>query len=121
MKKFLLTIFLILILPVQVSAQTDDDEEFSLKDALAQIKTTKKDPPLSIEARLNEKEIIFRYKNFFVDYNYIDKDKNLNYINLKVNNEIISMLGSGLEWSYGLTGVVWKDDGNKFARADVGA
>lgn len=116
MKKFLFTLLMaILILPVQVSAQTDDAEEFSLKDALAQIKTKKKELPLSIEARLNEKEIIFRYKKFFVDYNHIDKDKNLNYINLKVNNEIISMMGSGLEWSYGLTGVSWKDGGNKFA------
>lgn len=114
MKKFLLTIFLILILPVQVAAQSEDGEEFSLKEALAQIKTTKKEPPLSIEARLNEQEIIFRYKNFFVDYNHIDRDKNLNYINLKVNNEIISMLGSGIEWSYGLTGVGWKDGDNKF-------
>lgn len=116
MKKFLFTLLMaILILPVQVSAQTDDAEEFSLKDALAQIKTKKKELPLSIEARLNEKEIIFRYKKFFVDYNHIDKDKNLNYINLKVNNEIISMMGSGLEWSYGLTGVSWKDGENKFA------
>jgi len=116
MKKFLFTLLMaILILPVQVSAQTDDAEEFSLKDALAQIKTKKKELPLSIEARLNEKEIIFRYKKFFVDYNHIDKDKNLNYINLKVNNEIISMMGSGLEWSYGLTGVSWKDGDKKFA------
>lgn len=115
MKKFLFTLLMaILILPVQVSAQTDDAEEFSLKDALAQIKTKKKELPLSIEARLNEKEIIFRYKKFFVDYNHIDKDKNLNYINLKVNNEIISMMGSGLEWSYGLTGVSWKDGDKKF-------
>lgn len=115
MKKFLFTLLMaILILPVQVSAQTDDAEEFSLKDALAQIKTKKKELPLSIEARLNEKEIIFRYKKFFVDYNHINKDKNLNYINLKVNNEIISMMGSGLEWSYGLTGVSWKDGDKKF-------
>lgn len=115
MKKFLFTLLMaILILPMQVSAQTDDEEEFSLKEALAQIKTTKKELPLSIEARLSEKEIIFRYKKFFVDYNYIDKDKNLNYINLKVNNEIISIMGSGLEWSYGLTGVSWKDGDKKF-------
>ena len=101
MKKILLTIFLtILILPSQVFAQAEDDEEeFSLKEALEQIKTTKKDLPLSIEARLNEKEIILRYKNFFVDYNYLDREKNLNYVNLKMNNEIFSMLGSGIDWS----------------------
>ena len=114
MKKFLLILFLIVIFPVQVSAQDEDDEEFSLKDAISQIKTTKKELPLSIEARLSEKEIIFRYKNFFVDYDHIGRDKNLNYINLKVNNEIISMLGSGIEWSYGLSGVCWNDSTSKF-------
>lgn len=116
LKKFLLIMTLTLfILPSQVSAQTEDEEEgFVLKDALAQIKTTKKEPPLSIEARLNEKEVIFRYKRFFVDYNYIDKDKNLNYINLKVNNEIFAMLGSGINWSYGLTGIAWEDSKNNF-------
>ena len=116
MKKILLTIFLtILILPSQVFAQDEDDgEEFSLKEALEQIKTTKKNLPLSIEARLNEKEVILRYKNFFVDYNYLDREKNLNYVNLKMNNEIFSMLGSGIDWSYGLTGIAWSDDTDKF-------
>ena len=116
MKKFLLTIFLtILILPANVFAQAEDDEdEFSLKEALESIKTTKKEPPLSIEARLNEKEIIFRYKRFSVDYNHIDKQKNLNYIKLNVSNEIISMLGSGVNWNYGLTGIHWNDTENNF-------
>ncbi len=115
LKNFLLIMLLTLFVPSQVFAQNEDGEEdFVLKDALAQIKTTKKEPPLSLEARLTEKEIIFRYKKFFVDYNYIDRDKNLNYVNLKVNNEIFSMLGSGINWSYGLTGVSWKDDGNNF-------
>lgn len=116
MKKFLLLLVVaILILPSEVFAQDEDDEEeFSLKEALAQIKTTKKEPPLSLEARLGEKEIIFRYKRFFLDYNYIDNQKNLNYIKLNVNNEIFSMMGSGVDWSYGLTGVYWRDTGDKF-------
>ena len=116
MKKFLLLLILaILILPSNVFAQPEDDEEeFSLKEALAQIKTKKKEPPLSLEARLNEKEVIFRYKRFFVDYNYIDAEKNLNYIKLNVNNEIISMMGSGVDWSYGLTGIYWNDTSGKF-------
>lgn len=116
MKKFLLLLILaILILPSNVFAQPEEDEEeFSLKDALAQIKTKKKEPPLSLEARLNEKEVIFRYKRFFVDYNYIDAEKNLNYIKLNVNNEIISMMGSGVDWSYGLTGIYWNDTSGKF-------
>lgn len=116
LKKFLIMITLtLLILPSQVSAQSEDaEEDFVLKDALAQIKTTKKEPKFSIETRLNEKEVIFRYKRFFADYSYIDRDKNLNYINLKVNNEIFSMLGSGINWSYGLTGIYWKDSNDNF-------
>lgn len=116
LKKFLLITFLaILIFPSNVFAQEEDDEEeFSLKEALAQIKTTKKELPLSLETRLNEKEVIFRYKKFFVDYNYIDKDKNLNYIKLKVDNEIISIMGSGVNWSYGLSGIYWNDSKNHF-------
>ncbi len=115
MKNFL-RIFLLtfLILPSNVFAQVEDDEEpFYLKDALAQLK--KKEPPLSLEARLNENEIIFRYKRFFVDYNRVDSQKNLNFIKMNVNNEIFSLMGTGLNWSYGVTGITWKDsDENNF-------
>lgn len=118
MKKFLqifLLTALILNAAVADAAAESENVDFPLKDALAQIKTNKKVLPVSIEARLNEPEIIFRYKRFFIDYNYIDSQKNLNYINLKVNNEIISMMGSGVDWSYGVAGVTWKDsDENNF-------
>ena len=117
MKKFLMILLLILVFPSNVLAQPeteDNDEDFSLKEALEKIETTKKEPPFSIEARLKEREIIFRYKNFFVDYNHIDRGKNLNYINLKMNNKIFSMLGSGINWSCGLTGIGWNDSTAKF-------
>ena len=117
MKKFLMILLLILVFPSNVLAQPeteDNDEDFSLKEALEKIETTKKEPPFSIEARLKEREIIFRYKNFFVDYNHIDRGKNLNYINLKMNNKIFSMLGSGINWSCGLTGIGWNDSNAKF-------
>ena len=121
MKRFLLTLLIILILPVNVFAQDEDDaeEEFSLKEALEQIKTTKKEPPLSFEARLNENEIIFRYKKFFIDYNRVDSQKDLNYIKLNVNNEIISMLGSGVDWSYGVTGITWSDSEDNFVPVPI--
>ncbi|MBQ7704087.1 MAG: hypothetical protein IJT73_01460 [Selenomonadaceae bacterium] len=108
MKNFL-RIFLLtlLILPSNVFAQAEDEEPFYLKEALARLK--KKEPPLSVEARLNENEIIFRYKSFFVDYNRVDTQNNLDYIKLKVNNEIFSLMGTGIEWSYGVTGICWKD------------
>lgn len=113
MKKFLLILMTaILILPAEVLAQ--DDDEFSLKDALAQIKTTKKDLPYSVELRLGERELIFRYKNFSIDYNYLDKNKSLNYVKLNVRNEIFSMLGSGVDWNYGLSGVAWQEPNSKF-------
>lgn len=77
-------------------------------------------------------EIIFRYKNFSLDYLRMNKtgggdfpdgsplnfggqsyrgetsaENNLHYIKLNVDNEIISFLGTGATWSYGLTGVYW--------------
>ena len=110
LKIFLLTL---LILPSSVFAQAEENEEpFYLKEALARLK--KKEPPLSLEARLNENEIIFRYKKFFVDYNRVDSQHNLNYIKLNVNNKIISLMGTGIDWSCGVTGITWKDAGNNF-------
>ena len=115
MKKFFILLLMLLFIPTNVFAQDEDtEEEFSLKEALAQIKTTKKAPPLSLEARLNENEIIFRYKNFFIDYNRVDSQYRLNYIKLKVNNEIISMMGTGIDWNYGVTGITWQDSKNNF-------
>ena len=76
-------------------------------------------------------EIIFRYKNFSIDYLRMSKsgDKNLagknlnfggenfsgnisannklHYIKLNVENEIISLMGTGAFWSYGLTGIYY--------------
>ena len=109
-KIFLLTLLIFCTNAEKVFAQ--DEEPFYLKEALAQLK--KKEPPLSLEARLNENEIIFRYKRFFVDYNRVDSQHNLNYIKLNVNNKIISLMGTGLEWSYGVTGITWRDSENNF-------
>ncbi len=85
-----------------VSAQ---DDEFSLGEALKKI--NKKNLPRSVEARFDESELIFRYKKFSVDYsNY---DANFHYVKLNVDNEIISLLGTGLDWNYGVTGLAWKE------------
>ena len=77
-------------------------------------------------------EIIIRYKNFSVDYLRMTKkgDRNLSennlhidgknfsgnisaknnfqYIKLNVDNEIISLMGTGANWSYGVTGIYWR-------------
>ena len=76
-------------------------------------------------------EIIFRYKNFSVDYlrmnhhgggNFSDNNlnfggknfsdnvsakNNLHYIKLNVDNEIISLMGTGAFWTYGVTGIYY--------------
>ena len=80
----------------------------------------------------NAPELIFRYKRFTADYIHVHGTGNanlngnnlrfggvnfsgrvhsqsdVNYLKLSVNNPIISVLGSGVDWSYGLTGIHWK-------------
>lgn len=77
-------------------------------------------------------EFIVRYKNFSVDYLRMNKKgdanlsadtlqlgngnfsgnisakNNLHYIKLDVDNEIISLMGTGANWSYGVTGIYWR-------------
>ena len=78
-------------------------------------------------------EIIFRYKRFTADYltvhgsgsrNFsgsnvltfagnhyhgnVDTDSRLHYLKLQVTNPVVSFLGAGVDWSYGLSGVYWK-------------
>lgn len=78
-------------------------------------------------------ELIFRYKRFTADYftvhgtgdtnisgsNYltfegksysgnVHSKSDLHYLKLQVTNPIVNVLGSGVDWSYGLTGVYWK-------------
>ena len=80
----------------------------------------------------NAPELILRYKRFSLDYIHVHGTGNanlnngnlkfggvdfsgrvhsqsdLNYLKLTVTNPIISVLGSGVDWSYGLTGIHWK-------------
>ena len=78
-------------------------------------------------------EIIFRYKNFSIDWlrmnkhgggnfsaennltfggenfsNEVSAKNNLHYIKLSVDNEIISLMGTGAYWTYGLAGIYWR-------------
>ena len=80
----------------------------------------------------NAPELIFRYKRFTADYIHVHGTGNanlngdnlrfggvnfsgrvhsqsdLNYLKLTVSNPIFSVMGSGVDWSYGLTGMYWK-------------
>lgn len=90
---------------------------------------------------INDKaaEIIFRYKNFSIDYLQMQKSgggdfsannlnfggknfsetvsakNNLHYIKLNVDNEIISLMGTGANWSYGVTGIYWRGRAGNFS------
>lgn len=81
----------------------------------------------------NAPEAIFRYKRMTLDYINVHGDgdstfgagspltfggrnfygnthskSDLQYIKLNFTNPIVSVLGSGVDWSYGLTGVYWE-------------
>jgi len=69
----------------------------------------------SVEARYtsaNDKarEFVFRYKNFSVDYmqGRDFSEHNPHYLKLNADNEIISLMGTGATWSYGLSGIHWR-------------
>ena len=77
-------------------------------------------------------EVIFRYKRFTADYIHVHgagskslggntlrfggttfagrahAQSDFHYLKLNVSNPIISVLGTGVDWSYGLTGIYWK-------------
>ena len=95
------------------AAEVSAEEGFSLGEALAKIKK----PALtsSVEARFRHDEFILRYEKFSLNYSNFDAEKNLRYVRLNVDNEIISLMGSGADWSYGLTGIAWKDGDHNFA------
>ncbi len=79
----------------------------------------------------NAPEFIFRYRRMTLDYIHVggDGERNLtspltfdgsvfnakvntkssvDYLKLQITNPIVSILGNGVDWSYGLTGMFWK-------------
>ena len=80
----------------------------------------------------NAPELIFRFKRFSADYIHvhgsgttnlngnrlrfdgtdysgrIHSKSDFNYLKMTVTNPIVSVLGTGVDWSYGLTGMYWK-------------
>lgn len=99
------------------SAEVSAEEEFSLGEALAKIRS--KELPASVEARFEHDEIIFRYKKFSANYSNFDSAHDLCYVKLNVDNEIISLLGTGADWSYGLTGIGWRGDDSTHGFAPI--
>ncbi len=101
-KKIFLVNLALILFSATVFAQSKDD--FLLGEALKDFKP--KSLPLSLEARANEPEFIFRYKNFSLDYNHFDAD--MHYLKFDFDNEIISLMGTGLNLKCGVTGIDWK-------------
>ena len=80
----------------------------------------------------NAPELIFRFKRFSADYIHVhgsgttnlnnnrlkfggvnfngrvNSKSDFDYLKLTVTNPIVSVLGTGVDWSYGLTGMHWK-------------
>ena len=81
----------------------------------------------------NAPEVILRYKRFTMDYirvhgtgertftkaepllfggtnlrGTVNSDSEFHYLKLQITNPIVSAFGSGVDWSYGLTGIFWK-------------
>lgn len=78
-------------------------------------------------------EVILRYKRFTMDYirvhgtgereftkaapllfggtnlrGTVNSDSEFHYLKLQITNPIVSAFGSGVDWSYGITGIYWK-------------
>lgn len=80
----------------------------------------------------NAPELIFRYKRFTADYLYVhgtgsnnfsgsplvfggnsfsgdtNSESDFHYLKLNISHPIVSVLGSGVDWSYGLAGMHWR-------------
>lgn len=102
-----------LLILVFSAAEVSAEEGFSLGEALKNLR--KKELTTSVEARFRHDEFILRYKKFSMNYSNFDAEKNLRYVRLNFDNEIISLMGSGVDWSCGVTGIAWKDGEHNFA------
>ena len=56
--------------------------------------------------RTEAPEFIIKYKNFSLDY--IRSHDALNFVKLKMDREIFSMMGTGLEWNVALNAMDWR-------------
>ncbi|MBO4401029.1 MAG: hypothetical protein J5809_04195 [Selenomonadaceae bacterium] len=108
--RVLLTALMILIFGAE---EVSAEEGFSLGEALKNFQ--RQELNTSVEARFENDEFILRYKKFSLNYSNFDAEKNLRYVRLNVDNEIISLMGSGVDWSCGVTGIAWKEGEHNFA------
>ena len=59
--------------------------------------------------RTEAPEFIFRYKNFSADY---IRAHEFHFVKLKVDREIFSLMGTGLEWNVALNSMNWRGKKN---------
>lgn len=106
-------IFLLTMANIFLATPTfaQDDVDLEIKKA---VNSLKKNLDWSVEARYtsdNEKakEVVLRYKNFSVDYmQRRGFSETPHYLKLNADNEIISLMGTGATWSYGLSSIHWR-------------
>lgn len=108
-KKFLSAAFVIFFTN---TAAAQDNVDLEIKKA---VKGLKKNLDWSVEARYTSDknktgEVVLRYKNFSVDYMQGRgfAENNPHYLKLNADNEIISLMGTGATWSYGLSSIHWR-------------
>ena len=60
--------------------------------------------------RTEAPEFVLKYKNFSADY--IRTHDTLHFVRLKVDREIFSLMGTGLEWNVALNSMTWRGEKN---------
>ena len=99
MKKFL-TAIVMLIVTNNVAAQELPPE---VDEGIASIKQKKFDFNAEARAFDSSPEFILKYKNFSADY--IRSHDKKNFAKLKMDREIFSLMGTGLEWNVALNAI----------------
>ena len=103
MKKFF-TAAILLFMTGNAAAQEISPE---VDEGISSVKQRKL--PFNVEARTFDAapEFIFKYKDFSVDYVHSRDD--FNFVKVKADREIFSLMGTGLEWNVALNAVDSRD------------
>ena len=104
-KKFLSAILSAIIFSASSSTFAEEDKSAEIEQTIK--KLDDKDLSTSLEARYFSQgsdanaEFVIRHKNFSGN---VSEKNNLHYIKLSLDKEIISLMGTGAFWNFGLAG-----------------